>query len=182
MPDALGFDILASLSGYDRPTETVTVFADEDGAYKLQQALKKLTGREGDEVPKALQKEIDGLKDRVRKSKLVFSIRGLSAEEVQAAVDEADKLVPKKFTPYGFPQQDNGRDEEYTNILWAKQITSIENAQGETITAVTPELAKGVRAQLSSHSAKLLRSELDRISREIAEGLDFVMADDDFLS
>lgn len=183
MSDALEFDIVSELAGFEVPSEDVTVFGNAKAAYDFQQVVKEIGNRKQDtSIPQALQKKLEKAKARLVASQYKLKVQGITPERKKQILAESYKQFKPSYTQYGMIQQDPERDEFYGTLLWLDQITAISRADGAVVPAITPEIIEALRGSLPDRSTEVVREAMARLNEDAANGIDFVMADVDFLS
>jgi hypothetical protein len=117
-PDS--FDVLSFIEGTAYPTETVTIYTDAksaDALLKANQERLKMDESELSQVYTEIDAEIERLSEAVKKSVLVFSMRGLPPGLVQEIYKVNEESTEEEL-----------RAAE--NKLIASTIVSVKNAEG----------------------------------------------------
>lgn len=126
-PTAENFDIFAMLEGTPLPVEEVTIFVDTAAAIEYS---KLVAERQADEdkglsltadLAQARDEKIAALQDRLRKSALVFGVRGI-----------APGIVNEILAPNGETTTDVNELKKRDNELIARSIVSVKNHAGAT--------------------------------------------------
>lgn len=122
-PTAENFDIFAMLEGTPLPVEEVTIFVDTAAALEYS---KLVAERQADEDKGIVEDDersarIAELQDRLRKSALVFAVRGI-----------APGIVNEILAPNGETTTDVNELKKRDNELIARSIVSVKNHAGAT--------------------------------------------------
>lgn len=120
------FDVLSFLEQTAYPTETVVVHQDvksADSYIKLHAQLQELEKEENTDLDavNSLSDEITALGEKIKKSAIVFTLRGMPPGIVQQIVSPVG-LDPELDTPQAAIDRDNE--------LIARSIISVSNANG----------------------------------------------------
>jgi hypothetical protein len=126
------FDIAKFAKGIAYPEDTVTAYVDIESAYRLSQINDEMSRikSDSDEYAK-LDAEAKKLSAKILESKIIFHMRGVNQEVIEAITEKADKKHPKKLDAFGQVIDNEGWLLEWTCGLIAANMVQIENAEGE---------------------------------------------------
>lgn len=142
------FNFLDRLTDRDYATEDVEIWLDEGGAHRLAK-LREQHGAERDgEKADAIQDQIDELLERLKNSRYIVHLSGISSETYDAVVDAAQKEFPVEYEVSRNPLTmaaekeiipSEAREQFFRTHLWAKFITGVTAPNGATDNNITPE-------------------------------------------
>lgn len=130
------FDLDAFVQGRGFPTDTVTVFTNDDAAHKLAKVNARLTeiAQNPAHTKKPLKDEFalletqaSELKDAIRASALTFHLRGISPGHIKKITKDVVKDQAKEDNAW-----DEGEAEDILNFRWlTPHIIKVVNASGD---------------------------------------------------
>lgn len=133
------FNFLDRLLGRRMPTETVTIFLDEDAEYHAMHLRRELSNMTKDEDVSKVEAELTALEDRRDASAVRIKLTSLPTkvyDEIIDAVNEEYPLVVDETknpltgrvdrTPVAEPK----RDTLFMKMQWARSIQSVELPDG----------------------------------------------------
>ena len=128
------FDIAKFAKGIAYPEDTVTAYLDMESAYKLNELNNKMSALKNadPEELKKMEKQTKELSDKILESKVIFHMRGVNQEVIEAITAKADKKYPKKLDALGQVIENEEWFKDWACGLIATNLVRIENAQGET--------------------------------------------------
>ena len=183
MANALTFDLVATLTGRDLPTDEVTVYPNEKALLGLTRVNAEITEfTEGEDTPKELVEKRDALKKEIADSALTFHLTGITRETTRDILTKVYEKYPEKRNAFGQVEVIPERDELFQTLLWAKQITKVVNADGAESPEVTEELVTIVRNNLPGFASVAVQNGIQKLAEDTAAGIDWIQADVDFLS
>lgn len=126
------FDIAKFAKGIAYPEDQVVAYVDVEAAYKLNKLNDEMSKIKSDspEYDK-LDKQAKELSSKILESKIVFHMRGVNQEVIEAVTAKADKKFPKKLDALGQVIDNDSWLIEWTCGLIAANLVKIENADGE---------------------------------------------------
>lgn len=139
------FNFLDRVVGRNYPTESVEIYIDERGGYELAMLDKKIANEtDGDKVNE-LDAERTKLVESLAVSKYIIHLEGISIENYDATVDDANEQYPVEYeesvNPITFaktktPLPSEERETYFRTHLWAKFIRSVEAPDGSIDDAI----------------------------------------------
>lgn len=179
------FSFLDRLAGREYPTEDVEIFLDEATGHKIQKLNEDLVNSQDAAQSELLEKQIASLSKKAHKSRYIVHLEGIPVEEYDAVVDDAQKQFPLEYkegrnpltmAPEREPIPNEDRDVYFRTQLWSKFIRSVEDADGNIDSNITPEwiavvLGKApiiaqARIQQGVESLRMVSSWMDEIQGE----------------
>ena len=127
------FDISKFAKGIAYPEDTVVAYADIQSAYKLSKVNSEMSTIKTTETKEyeELEKEAKALSEKILESKIVFYMRGVNQEIIEAVTSKCDKKYPKKLDALGQTIENQDWLRDWTCGLIAANLVKIENADGE---------------------------------------------------
>jgi len=160
------FDIAKFAKGIAYPEDQVVAYVDVEAAYKLNKLNDEMSKIKSDtpEYDK-LDEEAKELSTKILESKIVFHMRGVNQEVIEAVTAKADKKFPKKLDALGQVIDNEGWLIEWTCGLIAANLVKIENAQGEVDEKVlTAEDVIELRKHLPREVFELLIAKMQQLT------------------
>lgn len=127
------FDIAKFAKGIAYPEDTVVAYLDIESAYKLNQIndeMSKLKLADPNAYEK-LEEQAKELSSKILESKVIFYMRGVNQEVIEAITSKCDKKYPKKLDALGQVISNEDWLMEWTCGLIAANLFKIENANGD---------------------------------------------------
>lgn len=126
------FNLSEVIKGRGYPTKEVSVYIDGEAAFQLvelEDRMQELSDavKAGPEYEE-LEKAANELAERVQKSKLIFTMRGVNQGIVERITDKADELYGNDGDPM---DRDDAWFRYYITSLVAANVVKVENADGE---------------------------------------------------
>jgi hypothetical protein len=108
-------------------------YADIQSAYKLSKVNSEMSTIKTTETKEyeELEKEAKALSEKILESKIVFYMRGVNQEIIEAVTSKCDKKYPKKLDALGQTIENQDWLRDWTCGLIAANLVKIENADGE---------------------------------------------------
>ena len=138
--DKKTFSIVEAIRGRSYPSFKVDVYLDEAAAFEAAELQEELDTTVDSAVDtKAIQKKIDAAVARMNKTKVTFTIGGISEGEREDVLNKAIEAFPYEYEETKSPItgvvtkteiEDPKRDKYFTNLLWQAQIRKVESADG----------------------------------------------------
>lgn len=133
------FSLLDRLANRNMPTDTVTIYLDEDAAYHRQLAKEEIAvTMDGDKLSELEQKIVD-LTERIKESKVELKLRAIDSNRYEQLLAEVEEIYPAKteittnpltgqrtISPKSDPER-----EEYFDQLYLAEIIVQAEAYGE---------------------------------------------------
>jgi hypothetical protein len=117
------FSLIDAVQGKANPKDDVEVYLDAETAYELNKLNEELIGQPDPELAEQLKAKADELVEKIKKSKVIFHMRGIDQRETE--------LIEKKVMDRH--KEDPGTEDalmEYLCELVAANIVSVEDADG----------------------------------------------------
>lgn len=125
------FDITAFAKGRAYPEDSVTTFLDVQSAYDLTKINDAMRLTIDEAELEKLSKQAEPLAEKIKESKLVFKMRGVSQAHIEQITKDCDKRHPRQKNALGQYEDDIEWLSDWTIMLVASNIVHIENAAGE---------------------------------------------------
>lgn len=126
------FDIAKFAKGIAYPEDSVTAYLDIESAYKLNKINDDMSRMNSDSAEYTkLEKEAKKLSNKILESRVIFHMRGVNQEVIEAITAKADKKYPKKLDALGQVIDNDNWLLEWTCGLIAANLVKIENSEGE---------------------------------------------------
>jgi hypothetical protein len=123
------FNLADFVKGRAYPETEIVVFLDDNAALKIAELKDTLAGETNPDAVDALQKRIDELTEEVHNSALIFKMRGVSQEIVEAIMKKTNLRHNIAKASDGASNPEWMRD--YITMLIGENIMSVTNAMGE---------------------------------------------------
>lgn len=186
--DSQSFDLIQALDGISYPEETFPIFFDSKSAQKLYSVNRRLDATDPtSEEFKELEKEFLDLVNEFKGSRYEVTIRGLSSEHYQDAIEVLLKEVQafSKNSDPGAAQRvevENFIETRTEQLLWAQHIVKITDPQGRVRAPITNEEATALYNRLPEESQKEVSRQIEEMKSRTSSGYEIGITDFDFLS
>lgn len=177
------FDLLAALHGATLPEDTVEIYTDEAGAYKIVKLNRELDRAEligKAEEAKALLEEFESLRDQLRQSRLTFTVRGIS-KEVRKAITLKVLREFQETTHENEAEATLEAQEKVNALLWAAHLVKVEDASG-AVAFISEENALEVVTSIPPIGAQEIGNVIDGFLKTTTAGVEIAQSDLDFSS
>lgn len=121
-PDVKTFSVIDAAKGTAYPTKDVTVFTDQDTAFKIALLEFEASETDDDDEVNAIDAQIEALREKIKETALTFHMRGIS-RGMRIAVEQ--EIKEKKFG-----EDTDGRIRYSNAAHLAAHIIRVTNAQG----------------------------------------------------
>lgn len=178
--DSKTFDLIGALEGRSYPQEDVDVYLDEGVAHEielLEETMKVLAMHGDAEGHAELEARRDELAEKVRNSKVIFTIQGNSREAKNDIRDEwLARCLEKDLVTPKLPQ--NQHAEELAVLTTAAQTIKITGPDGSEV-PLTEEVIRKFRLQAPDAAISRIEKALKRVN-SVAEGFEIAVQSVDF--
>lgn len=186
------FSIVNVIKGRAYPSDDVTVYLDEETAYKaakLQERLRDEAGTLSEKEYSELDKELKAAVDELESKKYIFSIKGISEGRREELLNLSVAQYPLEYSEQKNPftgevtrteLEDRGRDALFTNFIWAEHIVKIVSPEGDEQQSITAEEVRELRAALPLASAAAINEAIEKI--RVSTAVFMASVDEDFLA
>ncbi len=185
MTDALSFDIAEMFSGVSYPTKEVDAYMDAGLAASIAQLNEQIKTavieKRDDELP-GLEEKAKELYKKAQSTRYVFHLRGVRRELQVALLKEIEEKFPVETDFLGRPKPNLERDEYEHNATWALYIEKIVSPSGGIRPAPTVEEIALIRNQAPIPTQRKIQEGIKALSDEVANGIEAIAAEHDFLS
>lgn len=170
------FNLSEVIKGRGFPTKDVTIYLDAESAFRLAEIDEAMNGFiDQDELAK-LQAEADELSANIRKSALVFTMRGVSQKIVDKVTAEANEKHPRNESE----QSNSDWIKFYVSNLVAQNIIRVTDAEGNVDEHVfTTEEVMELREQITRDAWDVLADTMQKLT--LASGYFEQLTDAGFL-
>lgn len=189
VPTHLTFNIVEVLLGREYPKTEVPFFLDEASAFALNNAQKRLDtlpiGEDEDEERDALEAEIARLKEKVRATRHVYHLTGLSSKVRGELLEAAYKKFPKEVDPasiFGGEKENAERDEYFGELLLQAMTEKIVSPAGAVMTDITLEQIKQFRDNAPDAAVEAIAIAQRELTEGAKGGFESAAQDTDFSS
>lgn len=179
------FDLAAVLSGRSYPEVEAPFYLDEVAALKLarrERLLNRLELLRDEEKAKEVAADVAALKQSVRDSRYVCHLRGIPSKLRQDLLKKATEKYPNERDFLGQVQENDDRDELYTNLLWHAMIERIESPDGAVQAGLTLEQVESIRGSLPHSALVAIQEGVSELLSGAKAGFESAVQDSDFLS
>jgi len=185
------FSIVNAIKGRSHPTDTVTIYLDEQTAY-LASAVKEKIAVITDEDSKdrvALQKELDILVGKLKESAVVLTIVGIDEGDRESMLARSVEKFPiekkRDLNPLTgeFVEEDitnDDRDSHFTNALWQSHITKIVAANGDEQNVITNNDVTTMRKELPIAAVSKITEAIEKL--RLSTAIFMMETNEDFLA
>jgi hypothetical protein len=196
------FNIINAINNRAYPSDSVTVYLDEQTAYEASEIQDKITELDKrmngvdpvlfgdlDKELSELKKQRDALVQKLEKNKYTFVIRGISEGQREDLLEKASEEFPIEYEENKNPfsgevnkkEIDNKkRDRLFTNLLWVEHITKIVDAEGNEQEAISLEEVEELRRSLPIAAIGNITNAIEKL--RIATATFMFSVDEDFLA
>jgi hypothetical protein len=123
------FNLADFVKGRSYPEAEVVIFLDDNAGLKIAELKDNLSGEKNPDVVDSIQKRIDELTQEIHNSALIFKMRGVSQEIVEAILKKTNLRHNIAKSSDGANNPEWMRD--YITMLIGENIISVTNAFGE---------------------------------------------------
>lgn len=186
------FNIIEVVKGRAYPSDSVTVYFNEDIAYKaakLNERIKEEAGTLSSEEYAELDAELKDAVAALEAEKYVFEIKGISegrrAELLELSIAQFPLEYDEQKNPFTgevtrTEREDRGRDALFTNFLWAEHISKIVAPNGDEQNSITAEEVRQLREALPLASAAAINEAIEKL--RVSTAVFMASVDEDFLA
>lgn len=164
------FSLIERLQGRNLPHDVVTIYIDDESAYKLQRAEAAAAGTTDKAELAKLDKEIKRLKQAVLESAVRVHLTALSAERYDAIVAETDELFPIEYDETVNPitgrkqrteRENPDRFQEFLNRQWAASIQKVTMSDGSYDDSIDLEWAHQFMRGIPLNGVNIIQSAIE---------------------
>tara|TARA_R110000822_G_scaffold92458_1_gene213281 strand:+ start:2851 stop:3468 length:618 start_codon:yes stop_codon:yes gene_type:complete len=185
------FSIVNALKESSHPTDTVTIFLDEQTAYLASGVKAKIAAivDEASDERKVLKKELDELVTTLKTSAVTFTLEGISEGKREAMLARSIEKFPiqikrdlnpltGEFIEADMPSAE--RDGHFTDALWQSHITKIVGASGDEQTVITNNDVAVMRTDLPIAAVGTITEAIEKL--RVATAMFMIETNEDFLA
>ena len=144
------FSFVDRVLGRNYPTKDVEVYLDEAAGHRIQELLNErqyISANDVDELER-IDADLEKWRKKAADSRYVIHMEGISVEEYDKVVDEANEQFPLEYRESRHPLTmelertvvpNDDRDVFFRAQMWAKFIRSVEDAEGNIDDEITPQ-------------------------------------------
>lgn len=177
------FNVAEMFTGVAYPKEVVSVYTNEEPAYRLDALNKRILREIADEGARdELSEQATALLAEVNKYRYKFYLTGVSRDSLKMIVDKARQDFPNEFGTFGQILPNPEQDEHFNNLLWAIHTEKIEAPNGAIIAGPDESQMKIIRGNLPTSQQKKITDAIDNFTEGSAAGFEAAAQESDFLS
>ena len=142
------FNLIERLQNRNMPEEDVDVYLDERLGFKLVQLEEAYNEAKTDDAANAILNKIDAVREELKASRYIFTMRGMSNETYDAIVDEVNEQIPEEFDEVTNPytqqvvkvaKPNDERVSLYNTLFLAESLVKVTDPDGNVDDDITPE-------------------------------------------
>jgi hypothetical protein len=185
------FSIVNAIKGRSHPTDTVTIFLDEQTAYlasEVKAKIKDITDEISEERV-LLEAELVDLTKKLKESSATLTVVGIEEGDRDAMLARSIEKFPiqtkRDLNPLTgeFSETDIGddnRDSHFTNALWQSHITKIVSADGGEQNVITNNDVSVMRTGLPIAAVGKITEAIEKL--RVATAIFMLETNEDFLA
>jgi hypothetical protein len=185
------FSIVNAIKGRSHPTDTVTIFLDEQTAYlasEVKAKIKDITDEISEERV-LLEAELVVLTKKLKESSATLTVVGIEEGDRDAMLARSIEKFPiqtkRDLNPLTgeFSETDIGddnRDSHFTNALWQSHITKIVSADGGEQSVITNNDVSVMRTGLPIAAVGKITEAIEKL--RVATAIFMLETNEDFLA
>lgn len=143
------FNFIDRVVNRNYPTKDVEVYLDEKAGHKIQELLneRELVGNDVEKLER-IDADLELWRKKAAESRYIFHLEGISVEEYDKTVDDSREQFPLEYRESRHPLTmelersvvpNDDRETYFRTQLWSKYIRSVEDAQGNVDTNISPQ-------------------------------------------
>lgn len=180
------FSFLDRLAGRDYPTEDVEIYLDEAAGHRISALRESLKAETDADKTEELIAQIEAQRDKARKSRYIVRVQGISIEDWDSTIDEANEHYPVQYEESTHPLTmakvknpipSEERETFFRTHSWAKFIQSVTDADGNVDSNITPEWVAVFLNQAPIVAIAKVAVAIDKV-RMTTEWMDQIQGDD----
>lgn len=142
------FSFLDRVTNRDYPTKALEIYLNEAGGLKIQELLNEREKATDKKAIDNIDSDLALWREKVKESRYIVHMEGISTEEYDKIVDEANEQFPVEYRESRHPLtmalerfavENEDRDTYFRYHIWAKFIRKIEDINGNVDENITPE-------------------------------------------